>query len=197
MNLAFTRELEMAEYDAFQGSPEKYFSREERLIAMDIHGDVLSIVQLHKFRLIAALRTDRFVTARDVWAQLKPKLNRKEIRELWSIVWSAPEAKTPTYIETVRAILGSQHKRSSVGIVIAISVVCLIFLVVIGGGGVWYVMHRIPSDPSVEDIEIVLHKPDVTPPNQKLVPSQTRMCKLLEQRRSLLNRCIAPKTYLR
>lgn len=144
MNLAFNRELELAQNDALHGDAEEFFAREERLIAMDIHGDMLQMHLLNQYKLIASFRTDRFMTAKELWSQMKTSMSRKDKCELWNQVWSVPEADTQVYEELVYAIMKDPNL-SAGGFMRSVSK-SVVFIVIVLGAGFWWFMGNSDSD---------------------------------------------------
>lgn len=160
MNLAFSRELELAQSDALNGNAEEFFAREERLIAMDIHGDMLQMHVLNQYKLIASFRTDRFMTSKELWMQMKSSMSRREKCEFWNQVWSVPEANTQVYSELVHAIMKDPNLSSGTFIRLATKVA--VFIILVLGGVIWWFSGNIDSEAESGSVNTVI-KRDISP----------------------------------
>jgi len=133
MNQALKREIELAQYAALKGDVKSFFTHEERIFSMDVHNDAAPIDLLNKLRLIAALRSDKFKTATEVWDAMKGEITKQDKIELWNHLLSAPEISDSDYTELIHIIVGDPNQKSSLLTNNIIMVAVMLFLVLLGG----------------------------------------------------------------
>ena len=137
MNQALKREIELAQYAALKGDANSFFTHEERIFSMDVHNDAAPIDLLNKLRLIAALRSDKFKTATEVWDAMKGEITKQDKIELWNHLLSAPEISDSDYTELIHIIVGDPNQKSSLLTNNIIMVAVMLFLVLLGGWIIW------------------------------------------------------------
>jgi len=138
LNESFKREIELAQYTALQGDANIFFDHEERIHALDIHGDNAPIELLQKCKLIAALRADRFKTASETWDNLKNAMSKTEKQKLWNLLLEVPEFEDPEYVDLINMIVGDPNKGRALLSDKVKTLTTFAVLIIIGVSGIWY-----------------------------------------------------------